>query len=193
MSIKGDFISFSYNGVHSTDLGIVRVSSSNRYNDQLIPTSQDKTAPIPGSNGTYFFGSQYTQRVINVDIAFDEVTETQIRTMRKLFGDKKVHQLIFDDEPYKVYYAVVTGIPQLKYIPFNSPRVYKGEGTINFSCYDPFAHCPNDYKNKNVWVAGGQNAPSWYKYDNVTEWNLGADLVTTLGSTYDNYNSSTKI
>jgi hypothetical protein len=33
MSIKGDFISFTYNGVHSTELGIVRTSSSNRYND----------------------------------------------------------------------------------------------------------------------------------------------------------------
>ena len=33
MAVKGDFISFTYNGVHSTELGIVRVSSSNRYND----------------------------------------------------------------------------------------------------------------------------------------------------------------
>jgi hypothetical protein len=42
MPIKGDFISFSYNGVHSTELGIVHVSSSDRYADALLPTIQDK-------------------------------------------------------------------------------------------------------------------------------------------------------
>lgn len=150
MSIKGDFISFTYNGVHSTELGIVRVSSSNRYNDQLIPTSQDKTVPVPGGNGTYFFGSYYTQRAITLDIAYDEVTESTLRRMRKVFESNTVHELIFDDEPYKIYYAKVTGQPQLKYIPFQNydndvlggtPRIYKGEGTINFTCYDPFAHC----------------------------------------------------
>ena len=43
MAIKGDFISFTYNGVHSTELGIVHVSASNRYTDALLPTIQDKT------------------------------------------------------------------------------------------------------------------------------------------------------
>jgi len=43
MSIKGDFISFTYNGVHSTQLGVVHVTSSNRYTDALLPTIQDKT------------------------------------------------------------------------------------------------------------------------------------------------------
>ena len=136
MSIKGDFISFTYNGVHSTELGIVRTSSSNRYNDQLVPTSQDKTVPVPGGNGTYFFGSYYTQRAITLDIAYDEVTEATLRRMRKVFEADTVHELIFDDEPYKVYYAKVTGQPQLKYIPFQNydndllggtPRIYKGE------------------------------------------------------------------
>jgi hypothetical protein len=43
MAIKGDFISFTYNGVHSTELGVMRVTSSNRYTDALLPTIQDKT------------------------------------------------------------------------------------------------------------------------------------------------------
>ena len=105
MAIKGDFISFTYNGVHSTELGIVRVSSSNRYNDQLIPTSKEKTSESIGMNGTYFFKTYYTSREIILNIAFDEVAEDKIRLMRQIFGDQKEHQLIFDDEPYKVYYA----------------------------------------------------------------------------------------
>lgn len=196
MSIKGDFISFTYNGVHSTELGIVRTSSSNRYNDQLVPTSQDKTVPVPGGNGTYFFGSYYTQRAITLDIAYDEVTEATLRRMRKVFEADTVHELIFDDEPYKVYYAKVTGQPQLKYIPFQNydndlldgtPRIYKGEGTINFTCYDPFAHCPNGYKKYTDWTIG---SPIWYKYDNKNEWNLSAML--TNDDNIDKWNSTTK-
>ena len=195
MSIKGDFISFTYNGVHSTELGIVRTSSSNRYNDQLVPTSQDKTVVVPGGNGTYFFGSNYTQRAITLNIAYDEVTEATLRRMRKVFSADTIYPLIFDDAPYKVYYAKVSGQPQLNYIPFQNydsdflggtPRIYKGEGTINFVCYDPFAHCLNDYKYLNQYIV---NNPSWYKYDNKNEWNLSANLLSIKGN-YDTYNVS---
>ena len=165
MAIKGDFISFTYNGVHSTELGVMRVTSSNRYTDALLPTIQDKAVQAPGSHGTYFFGSYYTQRPITINVAFDEVTEDQIRLMRKKFGDQLSHQLIFDDEPYKVYYAKVTGTPQLQYIPFSSPRIYKGEGTFTFTCYEPFAHTPNNCKYLDQYAVNGTNTP-WYKYDN---------------------------
>lgn len=195
MPIKGDFISFTYNGVHSTELGIVRTSSSNRYNDQLVPASQSKTIVVPGGNGTYFFGSNYTQRAITLNIAYDEVTEATLRRMRKVFSTDTMHPLIFDDAPYKVYYAKVNDQPQLNYIPFQNhdsdflsgtPRIYKGEGTINFVCYDPFAHCLNDYKYLNQYIV---NNPSWYKYDNKNEWNLSANLLSAKGN-YDIYNVS---
>ena len=185
MPIKGDFISFSYNGVHSTELGIVHVSSSDRYADALLPTIQDKTVQAPGSDGTYFFGSYYTQRPITINIAFDNITETQLRKIRTLFGDKQSHPLVFDEEPYKVYQAKVTGTPQYNYICFGSPRVYKGEGTLTFTCYEPFAHCPNNYKYLSQWVAG--TSPDWYKYDNKEEWNLSAGFLSTQGD-YDTFN-----
>ena len=186
MPIKGDFISFSYNGVHSTELGIVHVSSSDRYADALLPTIQDKTVQAPGSDGTYFFGSYYTQRPITINIAFDNITETQLRKIRTLFGDKQSHPLVFDEEPYKVYQAKVTGTPQYNYICFGSPRVYKGEGTLTFTCYEPFARCPNQYKYLSQYTIGTTNTPSWYKYNNKAEWNLSAGLLVTQG-TYDSF------
>lgn len=195
MPIKGDFISFTYNSVHSTDLGIVHVSSSDRYADALLPTFQDKTVQATGSDGTYFFGSYYTQRPITLNIAFDSMTEEQLRLARKVFGDKQSHPLIFDEEPYKVYYAKVNGTPQYNYICFGSPRIYKGEGTINFICYDPFAHCPNQYKYLDQWVVNSNTAPSWYKYNNKAEWNLGANLLATKGTgqnAYDTFNTNNK-
>lgn len=197
MPIKGDFISFSYNGVHSTELGIVHVTSSDRYADALLPAIQDKAVQAPGNDGTYFFGSYYTQRQFILNVAFDEVSEDQIRLARKLFGDRQSHPLIFDEEPYKVYYAKVTGTPQYNYIPFNNqeedkitrPRIYKGEGTFIFTCYEPFAHCLDKCKYLNQYIVEGSNTP-WYKYNNKDEWKYSANLLNEKGN-YDTYTSAT--
>jgi hypothetical protein len=71
--------------------------------------------------------------------------------LRTHFGDKGIHDLIFDEKPYKVYRAKVTGTATLKYLPFtegNTNRLYKGEGTIQFTCYEPFARCWSTSKNE---------------------------------------------
>jgi len=36
--IKGDFLGFTFNGVHSSELGLTRVSDGSRYNENLYPT-----------------------------------------------------------------------------------------------------------------------------------------------------------
>ena len=140
-ALKGDFISFSFNKVHSSDLGIIRTSDGSRFNENLLPTIQDKTIQVPGGDGTYFFGSYYTQRPFNISIAFDNLTEDQVRRLSTHFGDKQIHELIFDEKPYKVYMAKINGTPQIKTICFeeDGKRIYKGEGSLNFICYYPFA------------------------------------------------------
>ena len=139
---KIDYVGFTYNGVHSSELGIVRVSDGSRFNENLLPTMQDKTVQVPGGDGTYYFGSYYTQRQFSVNFAFDGLTEEQVAKIKTVFGDKGIHDLIFDELPYKVWSAKVTGSSTLKYIPFaegNTNRLYKGEGSIQFTCYKPYA------------------------------------------------------
>lgn len=163
--LKGDYIGFSYNGKHSSDLGIVRTSNGSRFDESLLPTMQDKTAQVPGGDGTYYFGSYYTARTFSVSFAFDSLTEEQFAFLKSHFGDKKIHDLIFDERPYKTWKAKVTGSATMKYIPFaegENNRIYKGEGTIQFTCYQPFAVCEKkwldqyDDLNKKEWaVASG--------------------------------------
>lgn len=156
---KGDFISFSFNSVHSSELGIIRTSDGSRFNENLLPTIQDKTVQVPGGDGTYFFGSYYTQRQFNVPIAFDNLKEDQVRRLYQVFGDKQIHELIFDERPYKVYMAKINGTPNIKTICFDGPegRVYKGEGSLNFICYYPFAKSRFKYLDE-------------YTADSVLEW-----------------------
>ena len=174
---KEPFVGFSYNGKHSSELGIKRVSDGSRFNENLLPTIQDKTVQVPGGDGTYYFGSYYTQRQFTVSFAFDNLTEEQVVNLKRHFGDKGVHDLVFDESPYKVYSAKVTGTATIKHIPFDegaTNRVYKGEGSIQFTCYYPFArskhkflnsYSASAYPNKNEWsAASGMLANNTSKY-----------------------------
>lgn len=144
---QDDFLGFSFNGHHSSEFGITRVSVSNRYEDKLLPTMKDKTVEVPGGDGKYYFGSQYTDKPWQISVAFDSVSRAQLEGMRNWLGDRGVHELIFDEDDYKAYYAKCTGSPNLKYLCFDQDdgegtvrEVYKGEGTFNFTAFYPFAH-----------------------------------------------------
>lgn len=167
MAQKGDFIGFTFNGTHSSDLGIVRTSNGSRYNSNLLPSSSDQTVTVPGGDGVYFFGTNYQTRVFQLQIASDEISEAQLRQIQQTWGDKQIHELIFDEAPYKVYMAKCTNTPQFNFICFdeNNQRVYKGEGSVEFTCYYPYAK--SRYKFLSEYTHKDENN----QYDNVPEWN----------------------
>lgn len=203
IALKGDFIGFSFNEHRSEELGIVRVSDGSRYNEDLVPTTQDKTVQVPGGDGFYYFGSDYTQRQFNINIAFDELTEKQLRELQQVFGTKELGKLIFDERPYK-YYMVKSGKPQLKYICFGREgevRTYKGEGTLTFTAYYPFARSIykflNEYsdKNKDEWKGASGMKTEKGTYDTVSDngsipvYNAGdleADFILKFSFPIDN-------
>ena len=181
MALSGDFIGFTFNGVHSSDMGIIRTSNGSRFNENLLPASTDKTVQIPGGDGTYYFGSNYTQRQIPISIATDELTETQFRQLKQWLGDKQIHPLVFDEAPYKTYMVKTSSIPTLNFICFDNiiknngemtvNRVYKGEGSLQFIAYFPFARCTKKYLSE-------------YTDSNKEEWASASGLLTTQGD-YD--------
>lgn len=98
----------------------------------------------------YFFDSYHKQRQFNINIAFDSLTEKQLRMLRQLFNGKEPGELIFDELPFKAYSAKITGTPQIRALCFDEldeqgkyVRIYRGEGTLNFTCYLPYAYTPN--------------------------------------------------
>ena len=166
-----DYIGFTFNGIHSSQLGIVRTSEGSRFNENLLPAIQDKTVQVPGGDGAYYLGSYFTQRQFNISYAFDSLTEQQLAKIKQVFGDKKIHELIFDEIPYKIYKAKVTGTASIKHIPFaegKTERIYKGEGSIQFTAFEPFAKSTKKYADE-------------YEQQNFKEWKEAAKLLETQG------------
>ena len=238
MATKADFIGFEFAGKHSSDLGIIRTSDGDRFNEQLTPEIKDITVEVPGMHGEYFFGSTYGNRTFEVQIAYDHLTEEQFREMRKLYGIRNVDTLIFDERPYKKYLAKIESPIELSYICFDEPkrkivgenendkrygvrvinripitetivdedtqeeieietgeyevqreriypyereegteRIYKGEGSISFVCYFPFAksvykQIPISEEESDWVISSGLLTAAEYatidKYDNET-------------------------
>lgn len=115
----GDFTGFTINGVHSSDLGITRISDGDRYDETLLPDIEDKTIDIPGNDGSYYYGSFYKPREFKINVAFDHLTEEQLRRLRQLTSNRKLFPLVFDEAPYKQYTVKASAPPEFHCICFD--------------------------------------------------------------------------
>ena len=188
-----DFLAFSFNGKHSwDDFGIYRVSDGDRYNTELAPQMNDLTAENPAADGMFFFNSFHKQKVFNINFAFEEINDVTLRSLKQWLDGKEQGDLWFEEEPYKVYTAKVTGTPSIKHIPFDKyvgdtkTRVYRGEGTIQFTCYWPYAHTPDKIQRKNgsAWVdvGNGKDLDSYTLFTNKSLWSSASELTSSTGT-----------
>ena len=175
-----DFIAFSFNGKHSyEDFGIYRVADGERYNLELNPQMNDRTAEIPGLDGMVFCGSNYKSRVFNINFAFDNLTEDKLQELKRWLNGRQIADLWFAEAPHKVYSAKVTAQPNIKVVVFDesygsqeekkTQRVYKGEGTVQFTCYYPFAHTPDYVVDSNDMKLEGNYYTSYSDFYNYSD------------------------
>ena len=154
MARNTDFIGFTFNGCHSSEFNIYSVSDGSRYQDNLVPNPIDYTEQVPGGVGQYYFGSDMDIKEFPLSIAYDNLSELQVRELRNWLAPDTVGELIFDERPYKTYTAKISTSPSLSFICFDKynsntgkkERVYKGEGSINFVCYYPLGVVSGDKK-----------------------------------------------
>lgn len=170
MGHANDYIGFTYGGVHSKDLNLYRVISGSRHDLQLHPVYNDKTTGVTGGDGMYYFGTDFQSRTFSLNLAYDNLTEEMIQKIRMLFDPKEVKELIFDENPYKIYSVKPVGNLTLNFIPFSegfTGRLYKGEGSVQLVAYTPYARSRykwrEDYIGNNIaeWETGTGNLNEW--------------------------------
>ena len=144
---RGSFLGFTYNGIHSSIVGITRTSHGNANEERLVPLMKDLSVENVGSDNSYHFGTLYTKREFVVNFCYEGMTEVQRMQITKLWKDGEIHDLIFDEYPYKVYAAKITGNSTFKELAFNhgAERTYSGEGTFVFTSFSPFARSRYEY------------------------------------------------
>lgn len=132
MSKLSDFTGFTFNGKHSASLGIVRVSEGKRYQDILIPDSEDYTTNIPTLAGDLYFDSKPKSIKKDFSLVFDGICESQLREIREWLDCEGLSELILDESPYKAWWAKVQGQPKFDFVCFTTPsnwRNYMYTGT----------------------------------------------------------------
>lgn len=199
--VKGDYIGFTLGGVHSSELGLMRVSNGSRYEQDLLPPLQDKTAQVAGRDGAIYFGSQYNTKPIKVPVAFDNMTEESFNRLKRLLQDKKPKYLWFDETPYKQWLVKAANVQNFKWVCFDESnniyrnddgdsedtkkRIYKGEGTLEFSCFSPYAESRITFWNDSI-----NKLEVWKKTNNTKR----LDVLEDIGDTglWFSYRSATE-
>lgn len=178
------------------DLGLTRVSSSNRYSENLNPPMTEKTIKKPGEDGQYYFSTDLGATNHSINVAFDSLSEEQLRQLKQIQSSKSFWRLTYDNVPYKYYNVKPTGTSKLSYVPFlkDGVRKYKGEGTLEFVCYEGCAHCWVDSKSE-FYIDSAMTTPK-KRFENIDEWKNSCGLFNETKIAYKevqkNFSKSTK-
>ena len=183
--IYDDFTGFTFNGQHSSQFGLLRISTGNRYEDSLVLSHSEEAADIPGGPGQYYWGETIGNRPFVIKTAYDNMGESEKRKIKRwLHPDDKMHELIFDERPYIKYWVKCNKEVKASELCFNETytsgtdiygkpiekvrRVYKGELSIEFIAYMPYG------------LAANKNLTDFVKYGNIEEWKVVSGLKTNL-------------
>lgn len=187
---KDDFLGFYFNGKHSSEFGIIRVSSSGKYSHELLPSNKLNTLEIEGRSGNLLLSSKKQTKTFPINFAYDYLTEKKLREMEQWLSINTTGSLIFDENPYKEYYGIVNSIPKINFVCFdekNGERIYKGDGSLQFICPYPYASCPfRQLKDFNPSITS-VNEVQWGEASGLPIENLDNGVFFNNSATINNY------
>ena len=191
--IYNDFIGFTFNGRHSSEFGLLRVSDGDRYEDTLVPSLANETSSIPGGPGEYYWGEEIKPKEFEISVAYDGIGEIEKRQIKHwLHPDDKLHELIFDERPYVKYWVKCSKDVVASELCFNEDyvnekgvakvkRVYKGELKLSLIAPMPYGIAVS----KNIEDFNPENKEAPYarplEFDNFDEWKESSALTDLAG------------
>jgi predicted phage tail component-like protein len=156
--------SFTFNGERRDYLVVLK----GRKRPPWAPV-QRNILKVPGLPGGYLQNTETDVRVLEVPVFIRGDNLTHLQRVKEdlaawLVTDEP-KELIFDDDPTRIYYAVVDDTVDFEEI------VKFGEGTIKFICPDPYVYGPEqtvdipyDGNEQTVIVQNNGSAPTYPKF-----------------------------
>lgn len=159
---KGAFLSFTFDNINSSDLGIVRVSNGSRLQEGLLPSSNEQIIDVPGTGEKFFIRAWDEPMDREIEFAYEKLTEDGLRKIRNWLRKDKVGNFIFDEYPYKQYRGRIIDEIRLEFVPFDEDgiTVYRGEGSFILRTYSPYArNVFTDIGSKKILMDNGLKVP----------------------------------
>ncbi|MCM3705312.1 phage tail family protein [Cytobacillus firmus] len=127
---------FTYRGIHSSEKGLRIANISGR---DTLPDIESRTAQTASKHGLHYYGYRFQERRIRAEITLYGSSLSNFRSkIREIAAWLNPYdgpgELIFDDEPDKKYYAVITENTDFE------GMFIKRVAEIEFLCPDPFAY-----------------------------------------------------
>lgn len=125
--------SFSFNGIKKSYV----ISGRGKRRSAFAPVKRNLLT-VPGVPGAYLESTDTEVRIIQQPITINAKDRLDERKLEEDLSawliTSQPEELIFDDEPDRIYYAVVDGSLDIEDI------VNFGQGTITFVCPNPYKH-----------------------------------------------------
>lgn len=131
---KGEiYLTFVFDGIDSTQIGVVSVSDGSTYNTPILPTFTDNSLEVDGYDGRYYFNTRITQKDFTYNCFIDNLSAFQFDQLKSWIRPKKIGKLIRPEEPYRYYWVKVSSVDNLGNIPLTHPDTGGVSYTGNFS------------------------------------------------------------
>ena len=131
---KGEiYLTFVFDGIDSTQIGVVSVSDGSTYDTPILPTFTDNSLEVDGYDGRYYFNTRITQKDFTYNCFIDNLSAFQFDQLKSWIRPKKIGKLIRPEEPYRYYWVKVSSVENLGNIPLTHPDTGGVSYTGNFS------------------------------------------------------------
>lgn len=153
-----EFIGFTFNNIHSSSLGIQRMSKGGLISQPFLPTIQDKAEEGIKTDGSVYLGTKLRTLVFQIDFVYGPIDEFTFQKIKSFCNSKTLGPLILDETPHKIYTAKISGSALSSYNVYgdDEEKRYIGTGQLTFTSYSPYATGKYHYIEELV-----NTTPSW--------------------------------
>lgn len=135
---KGEiYLTFVFDGIDSTQVGVVSVSDGSTYDTPVLPAFNDNSLEVDGYDGRYYFNTRITQKDFSYNCFIDNLSAFQFDQLKSWIRPKKIGKLIRPEEPYRYYWVKVSSVDNLGNIPLTHPDTggvsYTGNFNVTFT------------------------------------------------------------